>query len=106
MKHLYILFFVICACKDKVATQEKELVSGGVSASVFMNADSTFGYEIYQDSARMIRQTNIPAIPGNKGFEDKEQAERIANFVVYKLSNGIFPPTLTTSEIDSLLKIK
>jgi hypothetical protein len=106
MKYIFVLLFVISACKEKVPAQDKKDGTGPYAASVFMNADSSFGYGIYQDSVMVIRQSNIPAMPGNRGFEDRAQAGRIADFVVFKLNAGSFPPTLTTLEIDSVLKIK
>jgi hypothetical protein len=49
-----------------------------------------------------IDQKHIPVIQGYKSFSSKEKAEKTGNFIVQKMKNGIFPPTLTEQELDSL----
>ena len=61
-----------------------------------------FGYNIILDNHIFIHQPSIPSIQGNKGFATKEQAERVAQFVIYKLTHNIMPPSVTTKELDSL----
>lgn len=54
------------------------------------------------DSHVFIHQPSIPSIAGNKGFTTKEQAQRVASLVVYKLTHNIMPPSVTPKELDSL----
>lgn len=61
-----------------------------------------WGYDIYIDNKRMIRQPHIPAVPGKITFPDKISAESVANLVIYKLKNNIMPPSVTIEELDSL----
>ena len=61
-----------------------------------------WGYQILQDGKLAIDQKHIPVIQGYKGFSSKEKAEKTGNFIVEKMKNGIFPPTLTEKELDSL----
>ena len=68
-------------------------------------ADGTFSYDIFTGDHRIIHQTSIPGLPGNKGFRRKEDAEKVARLVVEKLNQHIVPPTVTSHEMDSL-KIK
>ena len=76
--------------------------SGQYTYSTFQNEDGTWGYEILDDSSTFIRQPNIPAVPGRKGFSTEDKAETTASFVIYKLDQGFFPPSLTKNELDSL----
>ena len=43
----------------------------------------------------MIDQKNIPAIQGNRGFSTKEKAELMGSFILQKVKNGGFPPTVS-----------
>ena len=61
-----------------------------------------WGYQILQDGKLAIDQKHIPVIQGYRSFSSKEKAEKTGNFIVQKMKNGIFPPTLTEQELDSL----
>ena len=63
---------------------------------------NTFGYDILSDGKRIIHQPSRPGLPGNGGFKKKEQAEKVAKLVIYKLSHNIMPPTIERKELDSL----
>ena len=67
--------------------------------------DNTFGYEIRIGSKLFIRQKSIPGLRGNKGFERKKDAEKVAQLVILKLRKGIMPPTIERKDLDSL-KVK
>ncbi len=61
-----------------------------------------WGYDVYVDGAMYIHQPHMPAVPGNKGFKTEEDARIAAGLVIYKLSMGISPPSITPDELDSL----
>lgn len=61
-----------------------------------------WGYDVYVDGTMYIHQPHIPAVPGNKGFKTEEDARIAAGLVIYKLSMGISPPSITPDELDSL----
>jgi Domain of unknown function (DUF4907) len=61
-----------------------------------------WGYDIYVDKKRMIRQPHIPAVPGKKPFDNSPAAESVASLVIYKITNNIMPPSVTQQELDSL----
>jgi hypothetical protein len=69
---------------------------------VFKQPDNSFGYDIYSGAKKVIHQENIPGQPGNKGFITKEAASKVAGFVVGKLQKNIFPPTVSTQELQQL----
>jgi hypothetical protein len=66
------------------------------------NGSNNFGYQILQDGKMIINQQIIPAIQGNKGFSTKEKAQTAGQFTLMKIKNGIFPPTVSPHELDSL----
>lgn len=61
--------------------------------------DHTWGYVISMDGKPLIRQTSIPALPGNRGFSSRTRAQRAAGLVVDKLRRGEMPPALTKEEL-------
>jgi hypothetical protein len=74
-----------------------------ITVSVFKNTKTEgFGYDIIMDGKPYIHQPNIPALPGNKGFQSEEMASRVADLVIFKIRNNIMPPTVEVKELDSL----
>lgn len=69
---------------------------------VFHSIDSTYGYRILKSGKLFIHQPQIPALPGNKGFQTKELATKCAELVIDKIQDGILPPTITIEELKSL----
>ena len=66
---------------------------------------NTYGYEILINGKALIRQKNIPGLPGVTGFKRKEDAEKTARLVLKKLAAGIIPPSIDKHELDSM-KVK
>ena len=85
-------------------SQQKEnlYAKSVVTYSLFLNSDTTWGYNIYIDGQQAIYQPNIPGAPGNKGFKKNEEAMKIANRVVEKIKQGKFPPTITKEDFKNL----
>lgn len=60
---------------------------------------NTWGFEIYVDGKRLIRQASIPSLPGNRGFATQDKAQKAAQLMVDKFRNGQMPPSLTKEEM-------
>ena len=74
-----------------------------IEVKTFENKDrGGFGYDIMIDGKVYVHQPNIPAIPGNNGFNSENNARKVGLFVVEKIRNHIMPPTVDTRELDSL----
>ena len=65
-------------------------------------AGNSYGYEIYDGGKRLIRQSSIPTQPGNRGFANTSDAEKVAALVILKLKRGEWPPRITKQELVDL----
>ena len=50
----------------------------------------------------IINQPHIPSIQGNKAFSSRFKAAIAAQFILDKINNNIFPPSISPEELDSL----
>jgi hypothetical protein len=64
--------------------------------------ETGWAYRIYQGKDPVVEQNTVPGIAGNTGFKTQDDAQRTGNLVKLKLDSGIFPPTVTRHELDSL----
>ena len=90
---------------EKASTEdlrETDTTARRISSKIIFTDSVGWGYQIYQGSKLMIDQPHIPSVPTNKGFKSREAAQLTANFILYKLSQEIFPPRITPKEMDSL----
>lgn len=101
----FTLLLVISACSNN--NKNEQLIDDSKNKTLFSSkiiclSDSAYSYEIIKNSTIYIRQSNIPAISGNKKFKTETQAQKVADLVISKLKLNIVPPTILISEIDSL----
>jgi hypothetical protein len=67
---------------------------------------NTYGYNIYTDGQMMIHQPTKPGMSGNRGFDTKEAASKVAVLVISKIKKGEMPPTVTKEEMERIEKDK
>ncbi len=87
---------------DPIEAPEEDIVKEGLSLKITDSQSTGFGFEILQGTSPLIIQPHIPAIQGIKGFKTKEQASVIGNYMIYKINNGIMPPSISVQDLDSL----
>lgn len=109
---LIILFFP--RIWDQVSTNNVNTakLSNGILYShsdttyrIISSIANTYGYEILINGKAFIRQKNIPGLPGSTGFKRKEDAEKVAQLVLKKMTVAIMPPSIDKHELDSM-KVK
>ena len=60
-----------------------------------------YGYQIYYEDRLFIQQEFIPALRGPIHFATAEDAQRVANYVMDKLKNGV-SPKITMEELKAM----
>ena len=113
MRILILTVFIIslCSCEptakrfnnSKLSNHQDTIIKNEVySFETYEVRDENWGYKIFKQSQLIINQPHIPSIQGNKGFNNQQEAEIAAQFIIEKLKKKIFPPTFSTKELDSL----
>jgi hypothetical protein len=85
--------------KQKIAAN---MASRELTYFIIKVPDEKFGYSIYIDGRMYIEQKTIPAVQGNNGFVNKEDAEKVAKWVIEKIKEGEMPPTVTLEDLKKL----
>ena len=110
---LILSILVLFSCENSESkrslnpSSDQDVYSGKVQEPAYTmevteNAEFGWGYQLFKDGKLMIDQKHIPAIQGEKGFSSKEKAEITGNYILRKIKNGEFPPTVSVPELDSL----
>ena len=86
--------------KDKSSNSEG-LRNFKVTA-IQLDSAAGWGYRINQDTVPVIEQKFIPGVQGKAGFKTKQEAVKTGDLVVSKLEKGIWPPSVSLEELDSL----
>lgn len=75
-----------------------------IEGSTF-KTDNGWGYTITVNNKLFIKQTEIPAIEGNKGFTTEEDAAKVAQLVINKIEKNE-SPAVKKEELEKLGIIK
>jgi hypothetical protein len=96
-------FFSTCGNNDGQKVTKEETGKTGkvpIDASIF-KTDKGWGYSILIDNKLFIRQDIVPAVEGNQGFATKEDATKVAKFVLQKIDNKE-KPIVTKEDLKQL----
>jgi hypothetical protein len=89
--------------RSVTSSRPSQIPDSSIRINIFKNTDmSGYGYDILRGEKLYIHQPNVPAVPGNNGFETEEQARKVAQMVINKIKNNIMPPTVEKSELSKL----
>ena len=115
---LIILVLVFVSCKDAVPKKspkneeltltdkpkeaEKREKNSSVCEVRTVENSLGWGYEVWQNGAMVIKQEHIPAVQGIHAFSSQEQAQKAAEIIKAKIEQGIFPPTMSMAELQSI----
>ena len=87
---------------DKPVEDEKREKDSSVCEVRTVENASGWGYEVWQNGAMVIKQEHIPAVQGIHAFSSQEQAQKAAEIIKAKIEQGIFPPTMSMAELQSI----
>ncbi len=93
---LVIVFQVFSSCKT---TEPK------FNGTVYKLSNDNYGYEIYYNNKTVVKQEAIPAVTGNRPFNDSLSALKVMDLVLEKLNNGN-TPTISKKDLIALKIIK
>jgi len=95
--------------KGPIKSTENLYKDASFETKIIDGKENTFGYEIaviLNGKTQRIRQEHKPSVPGIRGFDTKEDAQKVADFVVNKIKTKGFPPTVTPEELKTLGVLK
>ncbi len=100
---LLILILVVAALFFVFRKNEKDTARLPKLTYQTFATENGWGYRIFTgDTLLLIQQDMIPGMPGINGFDSEAKAATTAGFVISKIRNGLFPPTVSPRELDSL----
>jgi hypothetical protein len=100
-----LVLFVLAYFLYQNFHKEKEIpnpYANSVITSEIFETENGFGYKVSIDGNLYVEQPTIPAIPGNKGFTNKPDAQKTADLAIEKIKQGIIPPTISVEELKNL----
>ncbi len=95
-------FFFTSATAQTPAFADAKASSSNFSYKIIPSADQTWGYDILMNGKVKIHQPSRPAMPGHKGFANKEAAVKVAGLAISKMKKGEMPPTISVEELKKL----
>jgi hypothetical protein len=98
----FACLFSFSSCKGKKEKPDSEGLRNFKVTTMALDSAAGWGYRIYEDTTAVIEQKFIPGVPGKAGFKTEEQALKTGGLVVRKLQKGIWPPSISPEELDSL----
>ena len=88
--------------KKEVQRQNNPYTNAKISIKIIPSVRKTFGYDILLYGRPLVHQPNIPGLPGNDGFKTREQAEKVAVFVIRKIRKNEMPPTVSIDDLKNM----
>ncbi len=87
---------------SQLSKSQVQYPSDSLSYKIISGEGQTFGYDIFLRGKLLVHQPMVPCVQGKKGFVKKEDAQKLALFVIGKIRKKIMPPTVTTDEMKQL----
>ena len=95
------MFLCSCYAKQEDKTPVKQPAFTSLAVQQDGKQAGPWGYVIFHNDKLMIQQFTIPAVEGNRHFDNQQQAALVGNLVAEKL-NHTQHPGVSKKELDSL----
>lgn len=86
---------------DSTAIDPNNFSKARIEVKTF-NSAIGWGYDVYVNNKLFLHQPNVPAVPGNSGFETEAAAQKTGELTAFKLRQNINPPSVSMEELDSI----
>lgn len=83
-------------------SSKTEIASSKYRTVMLFYPETGWGYDVFEGNKLLIHQPHIPVVQGLRGFKSESDAQKVADAVVMKLSQGIMPPSLSEDEMSKL----
>ena len=99
-----ILLIQLLLAREKNYLAQKNLYQPvrDTTLHIFSSQKKGYGFDILIGNTIFIHQPFIPAVQGNQHFATKTDANKTASLMLFKLRRYGMPPTISTTELDSL----
>lgn len=87
---------------DSNTHSDEDFTPPSHSYKVIFEENKGWGYQIFEGEKMIVNQPHIPAVQGIKGFSSQKNAEITAEYILKKIEEGNFPPTISVQTLDSL----
>jgi hypothetical protein len=110
---IYCLFIILLSCTTKTNSKGTETKSKIPESKIVQDGYTTYSlnvykvnpgwaYDILKQHKKIIVQKHIPSVSGNIPFKSKLDADKVGELMLLKIKKGIFPPSISRTELDSL----
>ncbi|MES2559222.1 MAG: DUF4907 domain-containing protein [Bacteroidota bacterium] len=101
---LFSFLLLLCSkqAEAQVGIMYRTEKTNQYTSAIFQNKDRTFGYTILENGKKYIHQPSIPGRTGSRGFKTKQDAQKVATFVMDKMNKGVIPPSVTEQDLKTL----
>lgn len=72
------------------------------TATAFPKADHTWGYDVFADGKPLFHQEEMPGKPKGTGFATKEDALKVADFIIGLLNKPVRPAVAYPADLKTM----
>lgn len=80
----------------------QEIQNEGLNLVVMKNESGKWGYQITRDSKLLISQFQIPAVAGERYFQDSIDARKVGELVIKRIKESNTFPSITLDDLHKL----
>ncbi|MBL7711229.1 MAG: DUF4907 domain-containing protein [Chitinophagaceae bacterium] len=72
------------------------------TATAFQHADHSWGYDVFADGKPLFHQEEMPGKPKGSGFATKEDALKVADFIIDLLNKPVRPAVAYPADLKAM----
>lgn len=104
MKPVLFLFFISVSLAAsgqvmKSSPKAKASVVDFITYRIFINPDSTYGYEVLKNGKVLVHQPTVPGRTPERGFVSRNDAAKTGRLAVTRVKKYEGPPQITEEDL-------